>query len=202
MFKKILIANRGEIAVRVMRTCREMGIRTVAVYSDVDRVALHVQMADEAYRVGPSVASESYLCIERILEIADLAGANAIHPGYGFLSENGDFAEACERAKVKFIGPGVAAIRQMGSKTEAREVMQAAGVPVVPGKPNPPVPTRPVSPRGSSGSSSVPRSPRPLKERGPATSSPPPRSATNATVISICAGRSASASRFARMTAS
>ena len=133
MFKKILIANRGEIAVRVMRTCREMGIRTVAVYSDVDRVALHVQMADEAYRVGPAAASESYLRIDRILEIAARAGVDAIHPGYGFLSENGDFAEACERANVKFIGPGVAAIRQMGSKTEAREMMQAAGVPVVPG---------------------------------------------------------------------
>ncbi len=133
MFKKILIANRGEIAVRVMRTCREMGIRTVAVYSDLDRVALHVQMADEAYRVGQAAASESYLRVERILEIAALAGADAIHPGYGFLSENAAFAEACENANVKFIGPNSRAIRQMGSKTEAREVMRTAGVPVVPG---------------------------------------------------------------------
>ncbi len=133
MFKKILIANRGEIAVRVIRTCREMGIRTVAVYSDVDRKALHVQMADEAYRAGPAAATESYLCIERILEIAKTADAAAIHPGYGFLSENADFAAACAEAQVKFIGPGARAIRRMGSKTAAREAMRAAGVPIVPG---------------------------------------------------------------------
>ena len=117
----------------MIRTCREMGIRTVAVYSDVDRKALHVQMADEAYRAGPAAASESYLCIERILEIAKTAGAGAVHPGYGFLSENADFAAACAEARIKFIGPGARAIRRMGSKTEAREAMRAAGVPVVPG---------------------------------------------------------------------
>ena len=117
----------------MIRTCREMGIRTVAVYSDVDRKALHVQMADEAYRAGTAAASESYLCIERILEIAKTAGAGAVHPGYGFLSENADFAAACAEARIKFIGPGARAIRRMGSKTEAREAMRAAGVPVVPG---------------------------------------------------------------------
>ena len=133
VFRKILIANRGEIAVRTMRTCREMGIRTAAVYSDVDRKALHVQMADEAYRVGPAAASESYLRIERILAAAKAAGADAVHPGYGFLSENADFAAACAQAQIKFIGPGAEAIRRMGSKTAAREAMRAAGVPVVPG---------------------------------------------------------------------
>ena len=133
MFRKILIANRGEIAVRVMRACREMGIRTVAVYSDIDRESLHAQTADEAYRAGPAAASESYLHIERILAIAEACGADAVHPGYGFLSENADFAAACARAGVKFIGPGAEAIRRMGSKTEAREAMRAAGVRVVPG---------------------------------------------------------------------
>ncbi len=117
----------------MMRTCREMGIRSVAIYSEVDRAALHVQMADEAYCVGPGAASESYLRLERIIETAKNAGADAIHPGYGFLSENAAFAEACEQAGIKFVGPSANAMRQMGSKTEARAVMQAAGVPVVPG---------------------------------------------------------------------
>lgn len=133
MFKKILIANRGEIAVRVIRTCRAMGIASVAVYSDADRASLHVRLADEAVHVGPSPANESYLDIERILEAARACGAEAIHPGYGFLSENASFAEACEEAGIKFIGPTAASMRLMGSKTRAREVMQAAGVPVVPG---------------------------------------------------------------------
>jgi acetyl-CoA carboxylase biotin carboxylase subunit len=132
-FKKVLIANRGEIAVRVARTLREMAIRSVAIYSEVDRAALHVRMADEAYGVGPAAASESYLRIDRILEVAKKAGCDAIHPGYGFLSENPLFPEACAAAGVVFIGPPASAMRQMGSKTAARERMSAAGVPIVPG---------------------------------------------------------------------
>ncbi len=133
MFQKILIANRGEIAVRVERACREMGIRSVALYSDADRHALHVRHADEAYRIGPPPASESYLVIDRVLEVARASGAGAIHPGYGFLAENPRFAEACEKAGVKLIGPSAHAMRTMGSKTLARKTVQAAGVPVVPG---------------------------------------------------------------------
>jgi acetyl-CoA carboxylase, biotin carboxylase subunit len=133
MFRKVLIANRGEIAVRVMRTLREMGIASVAVYSDADRTSLHVRMADEAEYVGPSPSAESYLRIDRILDAATKHGAEAIHPGYGFLSENADFAAACEAAGVVFIGPSAAAIRAMGSKTAARQVAIAGGAPVVPG---------------------------------------------------------------------
>ena len=133
MFRKILIANRGEIAVRVIRTCREMGIPTVAVFSDVDRAARHVRMADEAVRIGPPAAAESYLSIDRILDAAERTGADAVHPGYGFLSENADFADACGRAGVKFIGPSARAMRLMGSKTRARKTVAAAGVPLVPG---------------------------------------------------------------------
>jgi acetyl-CoA carboxylase, biotin carboxylase subunit len=133
MFKKILIANRGEIAVRVIRACREMGIRTVAVYSDVDRAALHVRKADEAYAIGAAAASESYLNIPKILAVAKQCGAEAIHPGYGFLSERSAFPRACAEAGIKFIGPSGDSMDLMGSKTRARQAMQAAGIPFVPG---------------------------------------------------------------------
>src|SRR5438477_582237 len=133
MFSKILIANRGEIACRVIRTARRMGIATVAVYSDADANALPVAMADEARRIGPPPARESYLNIAAIIEAASASGAEAIHPGYGFLSENADFAEACAKAGLVFIGPSAAAIRAMGSKAAAKALMEAHGVPVVPG---------------------------------------------------------------------
>ena len=133
MFKKILIANRGEIAVRVIRACHEMGIAAVVVYSEVDRAALHVRKADEAYPIGAPAASESYLNIPKILDVAKRSGADAVHPGYGFLSENAKFAQACADAGVKFIGPTPAAMGAMGSKTRARQAMEQAGVPFVPG---------------------------------------------------------------------
>ncbi|MGA3040789.1 MAG: acetyl-CoA carboxylase biotin carboxylase subunit [Bryobacteraceae bacterium] len=133
MFRKVLIANRGEIAVRVMRTLREMDIAAVAVFSDADRTSLHVRMADEAEWIGPSPSAESYLRIDRILEAASRHGAEAIHPGYGFLSENADFAAACESAGIVFIGPPAESIRRMGSKIAARQMAIAAGAPVVPG---------------------------------------------------------------------
>ena len=133
MFKKILIANRGEIAVRIIRACHEMGIAAVAVYSDVDRASLHVRKADEAYPIGAPPAPESYLNIQKILDVARRSGADAIHPGYGFLSENAKFADACAKAGVKFIGPTASAMEMMGSKTRARQAMEAAGVPFVPG---------------------------------------------------------------------
>jgi acetyl-CoA carboxylase biotin carboxylase subunit len=133
VFKRVLIANRGEIAVRVIRACREMGISPVAVYSDVDARALHVRMADAAYPIGPAPASDSYLRIDRILDAARKADAQAIHPGYGFLAENAEFAEACAQAGITFIGPPPRAMQDLGLKTEARKLMQSAGVPVVPG---------------------------------------------------------------------
>ncbi len=133
-FDRILIANRGEIAVRVIRACREMGIESVAVYSDADERALHTTLADRAVRIGPPAAVESYLSIDAILSAARHAGATAVHPGYGFLSENADFAAACEKAGLTFIGPPVAAIEGMGSKIAARQTAVKAGVPVVPGE--------------------------------------------------------------------
>ena len=132
-FRKVLVANRGEIAVRIMRTLREMGIAAVAVYSDADRDALHVRMADEAYPIGPPPAAESYLRVDVIVDVARKSGSDAIHPGYGFLSENPLLPEACERAGITFIGPPAGAMRAMGSKTAARDKMVEAGVPVVPG---------------------------------------------------------------------
>ncbi len=131
--KKVLVANRGEIAIRVMRTCKELGIATVAVYSEADRSALHTRFADEAYCVGPAASRESYLVIDNILEAARKSGADAIHPGYGFLSENAKFVRACEKAGVTFIGPPASAMDAMGEKTTARSNMMKAGVPVVPG---------------------------------------------------------------------
>jgi acetyl-CoA carboxylase, biotin carboxylase subunit len=135
MFDKVLIANRGEIAVRIVRTLREMGIRSVAVFSDVDRSALHVRMADEAYEIGTAPATDSYLRVDRIIDVAKRCGAQAIHPGYGFLSENPALPEACETAGVVFIGPGARAMRSMGNKPAARAAMAEAGVPIVPGGP-------------------------------------------------------------------
>ena len=133
MFKKVLVANRGEIAVRVLRACRELGLHTVAVYSDVDRNALHVRYADEAYCIGPAPARESYLRIDRIIDVAIRAKAEAIHPGYGFLAENDHFARACADAGIVFIGPPPQAMQAMGDKIEARRTVSKQGVPVVPG---------------------------------------------------------------------
>ena len=133
MLKKVLIANRGEIAVRIIRACREMGIRTVAIYSEVDKNALHVQLADEAICVGPAPSNKSYLNVKAILEAACLTGADSIHPGFGFLSENANFAKICQEMGIKFIGPDYKLIELLGNKSKAKETMKRAGVPVVPG---------------------------------------------------------------------
>ncbi|AOR98783.1 acetyl-CoA carboxylase biotin carboxylase subunit [Bacillus subtilis] len=133
MIKKLLIANRGEIAVRIIRACKELGIETVAVYSEADKDALHVQMADEAFCIGPKASKDSYLNVTNIVSVAKLTGTDAIHPGYGFLAENADFAELCEEVNVTFVGPSADAISKMGTKDVARETMKQAGVPIVPG---------------------------------------------------------------------
>ncbi|QSO45879.1 acetyl-CoA carboxylase biotin carboxylase subunit [Alicyclobacillus mengziensis] len=133
MFKRVLVANRGEIAVRVIRACRELGIETVAIFSEADADSLHVQLADEAYCIGPTPSKQSYLHIPSIMSVATLTGVDAIHPGYGFLAENSDFAEVCEQCGITFIGPSAYAIETMGDKSVAKDTMKAAGVPTVPG---------------------------------------------------------------------
>ncbi|MDN4619642.1 acetyl-CoA carboxylase biotin carboxylase subunit [Paenibacillus sp. PsM32] len=132
-FHKILIANRGEIAVRIIRACRELGIATVAVYSEADRESLHVRLADEAYCIGPTLSKDSYLNLTNLMSVATLTECDAVHPGYGFLAENADFAEICESCNITFIGPSPDAITRMGDKSEAKRTMIAAGVPVIPG---------------------------------------------------------------------
>jgi len=133
MFHKVLIANRGEIAVRIIRTCREMGIKSVAVYSTIDKDSLHVKMADQSVCIGPPPSAESYLSIPAILSAVEITDADAVHPGYGFLAENAAFAEICQNYGVKFIGPSAEAIRLMGDKITARRAVQKVKVPVVPG---------------------------------------------------------------------
>ncbi|HIU76669.1 MAG TPA: ATP-grasp domain-containing protein, partial [Candidatus Pelethocola excrementipullorum] len=137
MIRKLLIANRGEIAVRIIRACREMGIETVAVYSEADKDCLHTQLADEAICIGPGPSTESYLNMERIMSATMVSGADAIHPGFGFLSENARFAEICEQCHVTFVGPSSSVIRNLGNKQIARNTMVAAGVPVIPGTDKP-----------------------------------------------------------------
>ena len=133
MFKKILIANRGEIAVRIIRCCRDLGIISAAIYSDADKLTLHTRLADETYHIGSSVSSDSYLNLKKIINLAKKIGADAIHPGYGFFSENSDFIKACEREKITFIGPSSASVKMMGNKTAARKLMAEHNVPIVPG---------------------------------------------------------------------
>src|SRR5881392_4106596 len=130
MFEKVLIANRGEIALRVIRACKEMGIRTLAVYSEADIDSLHVQLADEAICIGPAASAQSYLKIDRIISAAEVGDVDAIHPGYGFLSENAHFAEVCASCNIRFIGPPASAIKAMGDKNVARETARKAGVPI------------------------------------------------------------------------
>src|SRR6201981_2547049 len=133
MFRKILIANRGEIAVRILRACRELGIRSAAVFSDVDRNSLHVRLADEAYPIGPAPSRESYLRIDKIMDVARRAGCDAIHPGYGFLAENAALPRACGDAGIIFIGPTAEAMEALGAKTAGRQLARRAEVPIVPG---------------------------------------------------------------------
>jgi acetyl-CoA carboxylase biotin carboxylase subunit len=133
MFKKVLIANRGEIAVRIIRACRELGLHTVAVYSEADRSALHAKIADEAVCIGPAASSESYLNVRAIIGACEITGADAIHPGFGFLSENASFARTCEKCGITFIGPDSKSIDMLGDKAAAKEAMKAAGVPVITG---------------------------------------------------------------------
>src|SRR5260221_6406310 len=133
MFRKILIANRGEIAVRIVRACREMDITSAVVYSDADRASLHVRLADEAYSIGPAPSRESYLRIDKLMDVARRAGCDAVHPGYGFLAENPAFAQACAENNIKFIGPSAEAMERLGSKTAARQLAARAGMAMVPG---------------------------------------------------------------------
>src|SRR5580692_7478487 len=133
MFNKVLIANRGEIALRVIRACKELEIKTLAVYSEADVDSLHVQLADEAICIGPPPSHQSYLKIDRIISAAEVGDVDAIHPGYGFLSENAHFAEVCDSCNIKFIGPSASAIRSMGDKNVARDTARKAGVPITPG---------------------------------------------------------------------
>ena len=137
MFTKVLVANRGEIAIRVFRALKELDVQSVAVYSDADKDALFVGFADEAYTLGEGPSADTYLRVDKIIEIAKRSGAEAIHPGYGFLAENSEFAQACQDEGLVFIGPPASAIDSMGSKTKARELMEAAGVPIVPGTTEP-----------------------------------------------------------------
>src|SRR5919201_2870482 len=137
MFKKILIANRGEAALRIIFACRELGIKTVAVYSEADENSLHVRFADEDVRIGPARSADSYLNVPQVISAAEITGADAIHPGYGFLSESAYLAEVCEACHIKFIGPSPQVIRLMGDKARARRVMRKAGVPVLPGSDSP-----------------------------------------------------------------
>src|SRR5258708_16313599 len=179
MFKRILIANRGEIAVRVIRACRDLGVESVVIYSEADRAALHVREADYAVAVGPSPASESYLKTDRILEGAKKTGAEAIHPGYGFFSENAGFASAVADAGLVFIGPSPEAIKSMGDKAEARKAMAAAGVPVVPGSPGTLAGgadgrAAPANTRCPGQLQAAPRRPRPAPPLPPLQSPPPP----------------------------
>src|SRR6266487_6843161 len=137
MFRKILIANRGEIAVRILRACRELGIRSVAVFSEVDRKSLHVRLADEAYSIGPAPSRESYLCIDKLMDVARRAGCDAVHPGYGFLAENAALPRACADNGITFIGPSAEAMEALGSKTAGRQLARRADVPTVPGTNDP-----------------------------------------------------------------
>ena len=133
MLNKVLIANRGEIAVRIIRACKEMNIKTVAIYSDIDKDAMHTRLADEAICIGPADPRKSYLDFKNIIEAASITGADSIHPGFGFLSENSRFAKICEESNIKFIGPSYKVIDLMGNKSNAKELMKKAGVPVIPG---------------------------------------------------------------------
>src|SRR5712692_6190365 len=133
MFRKILIANRGEIAVRIARACRELGIGAVAVFSEADRASLHVRLADEAYPIGPAASRESYLRIDKLMDVARRAGCDALHPGYGFLAENPELPRACGQAGVTFVGPSAESMERLGSKTAARELAFRTGLPMVPG---------------------------------------------------------------------
>src|SRR5713226_2324834 len=133
MFKKLLIANRGEIAIRITRACRELGIGAVAVFSEADRASMHVRLADEAYPIGPAASRESYLRIDKLMDVARRAGCDALHPGYGFLAENPELPRACAAAGITFIGPSADAMEALGSKTAARQLAKRVGVPVVPG---------------------------------------------------------------------